>query len=36
MTDFRVERGRTRIVGERIRIENFCFVSIGLVPLNRP
>jgi hypothetical protein len=36
MTDFEVERGRTMVEGEKLRIENFCFILIGLVPLNRP
>jgi hypothetical protein len=35
-TEFGVERGRTRIEGERIRVEEFWSVSIGLVTLNRP
>jgi hypothetical protein len=33
-TEFGVERGRTRIEGERIRVEEFWSVSIGLVTLN--
>jgi hypothetical protein len=31
-----VERDRIRIEGERTRVEEFWFVSIGLVALNRP
>jgi hypothetical protein len=34
-TKFRIERGRTRIEGDRIRVGDLWFVSIGLVALNR-
>jgi hypothetical protein len=35
-TKFGVERGRTRVEGDRIRVGEFWFISIGLVALNRP
>jgi hypothetical protein len=33
--NFEVERDRTKVEGDRIRVDEFWFVSIGLVTLNR-
>jgi hypothetical protein len=35
MSEFGVERGRTRVEGDRIRVGEFWFVSIELVVLNK-